>query len=198
MNDYQCIRLASKGYRKLRVSDTAQFHAQHKRWLQEKLDAPFDGKTVVITHMAPSIRSVPDKYAYDPIAAAYASNLGHLVAKANVWIHGHTHSSFDYDIAEKPIEGWICSDCITQRAIVTVEKSHTWHEGVCAACGKIGGVTGVSHFRLTAKHATVGRVVCNPCGYMTRGGGRENWHFDPNYIVEIDDAAMPAAGKDIA
>jgi Icc-related predicted phosphoesterase len=29
------------------------------------------------------------------------------------------------------------------------------------------------------------RVVCNPCGYMTRGGTNENRRFDPNFIVEI-------------
>jgi hypothetical protein len=28
------------------------------------------------------------------------------------------------------------------------------------------------------------RVVCNPCGYMTRGGGIENGDFDPNFIAE--------------
>ncbi|PWF48467.1 metallophosphoesterase [Massilia glaciei] len=29
------------------------------------------------------------------------------------------------------------------------------------------------------------RVVCNPCGYMTRGGGTENARFDRNLIVEV-------------
>ena len=29
------------------------------------------------------------------------------------------------------------------------------------------------------------RVVCNPCGYMVRGGEIENARFDPNFIVEL-------------
>lgn len=132
MFDYQRIRLASSGHRKLRTGDTAQFHAEQSRWLQGKLEEPFTGKTVVITHMAPSMLSVSDRYATDRISAAYASRLDHLAAKADLWVHGHTHDSFDYRI------------------------------GTC-------------------------RVVCNPCGYMTRGGVAENRRFDPNFIVELDD-----------
>lgn len=61
MVDYQRIRLAKNGYRKLRAGDTAKFHAMHKSWLQKKLVEPFCGKTVVVTHMAPSLLSVAEK-----------------------------------------------------------------------------------------------------------------------------------------
>jgi hypothetical protein len=87
MTDYQRIRLGSKGYRKLRVADTAQFHAQQRRWLQEKLDEPFNGSTIVVTHMAPSKLSVPEEFSTDPLSAAYASDLDHLAAKADIWVH---------------------------------------------------------------------------------------------------------------
>ncbi|WP_298410251.1 metallophosphoesterase [Janthinobacterium sp.] len=96
MNDYQRIRLASAGYRKLQPTDTTRLHAEHKAWLERKLDKPFAGPTVVVTHMAPSRRSVAPEYASDPVAAAFASCLDDLVSKANIWIHGHTHTSFDY------------------------------------------------------------------------------------------------------
>ena len=130
MVDYKRIRLASKGYRKLRAADTAQFHAMHRSWLTLKLAEPFSGKTVVITHMAPSMRSVSEQYASDPVSAAYASRLEDLANQADVWIHGHMHDSFDYQI------------------------------GKC-------------------------RVICNPCGYMTRGGGIENARFDPNLTIDL-------------
>jgi len=100
MNDYHRIRLASAGYRKLRTSDTAKFHSQQRAWLQERLDSPFDGKTVVITHMAPTSLSVPEEYADDPVSAAYASNLNELVEKADLWLHGHMHTSSDYRIGK--------------------------------------------------------------------------------------------------
>lgn len=136
MTDYQRIRLAQNGYRKLRAADTAKFHALQKSWLRQKLDEPFDGHTVVISHMAPSMQSVPDQYAHDPVSAAYASRLEDIAEKADLWIHGHTHASVDYQI------------------------------GPC-------------------------RVVCNPCGYMTRAGQAENPQFDPNFVIEL--ASRPIA-----
>ncbi len=100
MNDYRRIRLANKGYRKLRAPDTASYHALHKKWLANKLDEPFGGLTVVITHMAPSMQSVAGEYANDLISAAYASRLDDLARKADLWVHGHMHESFDYNIGK--------------------------------------------------------------------------------------------------
>src|SRR3546814_2816589 len=48
--------------------------------------------------MAPSLQSVDDRYRCDLVSAAYASRLDALVAKADLWIHGHMHSSLDYRI----------------------------------------------------------------------------------------------------
>jgi len=100
MNDYQRIRVASAGYRKLMPPDTAQLHASQKAWLERKLSEPFPGPTVVITHMAPSKQSVAPEYALDPVSAAFASDLDELVRQATLWIHGHTHTSFDYRVGE--------------------------------------------------------------------------------------------------
>lgn len=100
MNDYQHIRLAAAGYRKLQPIDTARLHAEHRAWLARKLDEPFVGPTVVVTHMAPSLKSIAPEYASDPVSAAFASSLDDLVSKAKLWIHGHTHTSFDYLIGQ--------------------------------------------------------------------------------------------------
>ncbi|WP_020656646.1 metallophosphoesterase [Massilia niastensis] len=98
MNDYQRIRVAATGYRKLHPQDTARLHAIQKEWLAKKLNEPFAGRTVVVTHMAPSMRSIAPEYAADPVSAAFASNLDSMVVKADVCIHGHTHTSFDYQL----------------------------------------------------------------------------------------------------
>jgi predicted phosphodiesterase len=100
MNDYQYIKVAAKDYKKLQPQDTALLHEKHKIWLESKLEQPFTGHTVVVTHMAPSMRSVTAEYAADPVSGAFASNLDELVAKADLWIHGHTHNSFDYRIKQ--------------------------------------------------------------------------------------------------
>lgn len=98
MNDYQRIRVASAGYRKLHPQDTARMHFAHRQWLDRKLSEPFKGQTVVLSHMAPSMRSVAPQYASDPVSAAFASNLDHMMEKADLWVHGHTHTSFDYRV----------------------------------------------------------------------------------------------------
>lgn len=98
MADYECIRLAEAGGRKLRAHDTAAYHAEQVAWLRAMLQRPHEGKTVVITHMAPSLRSVVAQYANDPVSAGFASNLDDMLPQADVWIHGHMHDSFDYEI----------------------------------------------------------------------------------------------------
>lgn len=100
MNDYQRIRVASAGYRKLRPLDTAQLHVEQRSWIERKLGESFPGPTVVISHMAPSRQSVVVEYASDPVSGAFASNLDELVRLATVWIHGHTHTSLDYRVGQ--------------------------------------------------------------------------------------------------
>ena len=98
MNDYKRIRLANMGFRKLRAADTAMFHAQQKAWLARELAQPFEGRTVVISHMAPSLLSVDDAYCSEGCSPAYASRLDDLAAQADLWVHGHLHVSRDYRI----------------------------------------------------------------------------------------------------
>ena len=72
----------------------------HSAWLASALAQPFAGPTVVITHHAPSIRSVHPRFAGSPINVCFVSNLEHLMGgdRAALWIHGHTHDSFDYEV----------------------------------------------------------------------------------------------------
>lgn len=100
MNDYRKIRLARAGYRKIRPIDVLQWHSDERRWLESQLAKPFAGSTVVVTHMAPSARSVPDRYGGHSLSAAYASDLEALVSKADLWIHGHIHDSIDYQVGK--------------------------------------------------------------------------------------------------
>jgi len=108
MTDYKRIRLAKEGYRKLRATDTAQLHALHKSWIKKKLAESFAGGTVVITHMAPSIQSVPEQFLCDLSSAAYASQLEDLVCQADLWIHGHMHETADYKIGKCRV---VCNPC---------------------------------------------------------------------------------------
>ena len=98
INDFRLIRLTSQGGRTLHPSDTAEWHDRHSFWLRERLAMPFDGPTVVITHMAPSWGSVAARYSEDILSSAFASDLDDLVSRADLWVHGHMHDSFDYQL----------------------------------------------------------------------------------------------------
>lgn len=100
MTDYRRIRLVRKGYSRLRAKHTAYFHEKHKAWIVGKLAESHAGPTVVVTHMAPSVQSVPGQYSNDLTSAAYASNLDEIASRVDLWLHGHIHESFDYRIGQ--------------------------------------------------------------------------------------------------
>ena len=97
MTDYSLIRVPPT-YRQLTPADTRAAHRVSREFLEKELSAGFPGKTVVVTHSAPSRRSVPARFRDDPLSAAFASDLESLVrgSKADVWVHGHTHHSVSY------------------------------------------------------------------------------------------------------
>lgn len=69
-------------------------------WLAERLPAPFAGPTVVITHHAPARGSIHPRFADSLLNPCFVSDAEHLIdgARVALWIHGHTHDSFDYDL----------------------------------------------------------------------------------------------------
>jgi len=72
-------------------------HQEAIDWLDQQLNKPHAGKTVVVTHHAPSLRSIiANNY-------AYASDLEKFIAnradKINLWCHGHIHHPVDYQMS---------------------------------------------------------------------------------------------------
>ena len=65
-------------------------------WLGATLNQPFDGKTVVITHFAPTLNSADPRYGVTPGTAGFCNALDPLVSHADLWLHGHLHCGFDY------------------------------------------------------------------------------------------------------
>jgi len=99
MNDYRRIRAAS--FRRLRPTDIERDHWWAASFLRERLTEPFDGKTVVVTHHAPSTRSIAERFRDDRshLNAAYVNQLEELLGPpVSLWVHGHTHTSFDYEL----------------------------------------------------------------------------------------------------
>lgn len=67
-------------------------------WLAQKLAEPYDGKTVVVSHHGPHPLSVHPRFIGEPLNAAFVSDLSELLFRANLWLHGHVHDSFDYNV----------------------------------------------------------------------------------------------------
>lgn len=69
-------------------------------WLEEKFAEPCEGPTVVVTHFAPSRQSIHGRFAGSPLNACFVSDLEAQILRwqPELWLHGHTHDSFDYRI----------------------------------------------------------------------------------------------------
>lgn len=72
---------------------------KNKAWLKEELSQPFAGKTVVVTHHAPSLQSIHPQWEGHAWNPCFSSDLECLMGShVSLWVHGHTHDSFDYKV----------------------------------------------------------------------------------------------------
>ncbi|KZC38305.1 MULTISPECIES: metallophosphoesterase [Rhodanobacter] len=96
MRDFAVIRNADGSV--FTPADAAALFAEQYAWLAVVLAQPFAGPTVVVTHHAPTPRSVHPRFAESPVSAAFVSDCSALMGRATLWVHGHTHDSFDYTV----------------------------------------------------------------------------------------------------
>lgn len=84
--------------RALNPRDTVAMHERTAGFLERISHEEFAGATVAVTHHAPYPRSVHQMFLDKPTSAAYASDMSGLIEawQPRLWVHGHTHMSFDY------------------------------------------------------------------------------------------------------
>lgn len=104
MNDFKRIRFFP-GFTRLRAGHLRLIHADSVLWLQEQFELHRGRKIVVLTHHAPSPRSIPPQWLGDPLNCAFSSDLEDLVAgsEAQLWVHGHIHAQSNYHVGETRI-----------------------------------------------------------------------------------------------
>ena len=95
LNDHTLIRCGGSRFSTQHALDR---HLQARSWLESELHKPFDGKTVVVSHHGPHPLSVHPRFRSDSLSAAFVSNLSHLMPYADLWIQGHVHDSFNYQV----------------------------------------------------------------------------------------------------
>lgn len=100
MNDYRRIR--RDDFSKLRASDTKGIFVKTIKYLDSLRSAD---KLVVVTHHAPSDKSVRLEWKTNAATPAYASNLEDFIKqlKPKYWLHGHLHTSCDYMIGDTEV-----------------------------------------------------------------------------------------------
>ena len=92
MNDFVNIK---NNNRKLTTDDVYQ---EHQITINE-LSKYQNCNLIIITHHLPSFQSISTGFRNDHLSYAYASDLIDTIITLNprLWIHGHTHVSFDYN-----------------------------------------------------------------------------------------------------
>lgn len=93
-------RSPTKKHERYRAEDFLAIHRNHVRFLQECIK-PGD---IVITHHAPSHKSIPYSRELEP-RGLYSSDLEDLIKQntPRYWMHGHFHSSLRYRIFETEV-----------------------------------------------------------------------------------------------
>jgi predicted phosphodiesterase len=98
MHDFKRIFVDDEQQLVFTPLDAEVLFRRNAAWLHERLHRSWPGPTVVVTHHAPSARSIDPRFSGSPLNACFASRLDHLLGsdKADLWIHGHMHHSVDY------------------------------------------------------------------------------------------------------
>ena len=98
MRDFSRIRAGDAAQGLFTPADSAALFALQSAWLEHSLAQAHAGPTVVVTHHAPSRRSIHPRFADSLLNACFVSDAEHLIdgGRARLWVHGHTHDSFDY------------------------------------------------------------------------------------------------------
>lgn len=105
MNDYRKIKFSRLPYRKFKPIHAYRMHHESRAFLKSALAVSSAGKTVVLSHHAPSTRSMSPEFHGDPLCACYASDLEEVIVEGRpaLWVHGHVHQKVDYRVGESRI-----------------------------------------------------------------------------------------------
>ena len=100
LRDFSRIRAHADPADAFSPDDSVALFERHAAWLASRLARRHAGPTVVITHHAPSPGSIHPRFAGSLLNACFVSDLRHLLRadRVSLWIHGHTHDSFDYRV----------------------------------------------------------------------------------------------------
>lgn len=98
MNDHLYIKSGLNG--NFTPEHALTQHKKAREFLSDELSKSFSGKTVVITHHAPSLKCVHPNFGINPTAGAFMSDCDELIGQADLWLFGHTHANVDLHVGK--------------------------------------------------------------------------------------------------
>ena len=106
MNDFKYIKVHRGGdqWNKWSVQDWCREHNRMVHTLEEAIFRDeWDGKTVVVTHHAPTVQSIGEMFAGSPLNCCYYTNLERFMWHGDIdlWCHGHIHNSVDFVVGDE-------------------------------------------------------------------------------------------------
>lgn len=99
MNDYKHIRTGE--YQRIAPIHTVRLHETSRKYIEAELANSNCAQNVVITHHAPCHLSISPYYRQNSnLNHAYYTDLTDIMDKYNptLWVHGHVHGSFNYEV----------------------------------------------------------------------------------------------------
>lgn len=105
ISDFACVTIDDEKHygvdRDFTPADVMHLHEEWEKWMKFELHNEDDAdlKTVIVTHFCPHELSVHPRWKYSSITPYFTSNKEHLMGFADLWLHGHTHDSHDYEVA---------------------------------------------------------------------------------------------------
>lgn len=86
------------GYHNISPEEMVQESKKAQKFIEFELkNNSFEGEKFVVTHFAPHPKSVNPNYTKVDVAY-WVNNLEHLMGFSQYWVHGHTHTSYDYEV----------------------------------------------------------------------------------------------------
>lgn len=127
-SDYAEIKWTDYGkhYRSMTTNDTVRMNADAHLYIFNQLHKLGRENCVVITHMAPTERSISEKYIENNWNHCYVNTWGNNIAYhgPRLWFHGHVHDSFDYMVGSTRV---ICNPIgyhmVNDKGEVTMDES---------------------------------------------------------------------------
>ena len=100
MNDFVVIKKPTG--QRLLPEETVDLFYESRKYIFDAIKSAGGKKRVVVTHHGVSPLSIHERFRGDSLNSAFMTDLSNEIIDQgpDLWVHGHTHNSFDYKLGE--------------------------------------------------------------------------------------------------